>query len=1197
VSLLVRGSDVGLDAKVRALHLVSGATAIGNLNLAAGTLLMTLDADDSNVGATSLNPRKEDVFLLSVARTSLSAAAQATASAFLDGAAVGISGERFDALALYSSNTAPVLDANAAPALALVTEDDPNPAGTTVAALLATGAGGDPISDADALGFEGIAVTALDAANGTWQFSITGGASWTDFGAVGNTSAVLLDASARIRFVPHANFNGTVSLTFRAWDGYSGANGQAGVDTSENGGTSAFSSAVETATLTVTPVNDDPVLALNAGMTVTQGATVVIGPTRLYSSDVDHAAAAITYTVTLAPARGTLRLGGTDLSLLGNTFTQAEVDAGLLTYVHGGTFDPADAFVFTVTDPASGSAGAPASFALSITTTNDTPSITLNALPIAEGGSALPTLTSSDLNNSADQLAYTATAVSGGHFELVGNPGVAIVLFTQAQVDAALVRFVHDGGEAAPAYTLTLSDGDATSGASTVTVTFSNVDDAPTLATAALTLLEGGEERPVLVASDPDTASTSLDYTVSGVTHGRFERVSAPGSAITSFSQNDVDLGDVVFVHDGSEDAPAFQVSVSDGGLSDGPRAGTVSFTRVNDAPTIVLNALALSEGEALVLSSAEIDASDPDSPSAQLLWSVTALANGHFEYLAAPGIAISSFTEADIEAGAVRFVHDAGESAPAFELALSDGSASIGPQAAGIAFTGVNDAPVVAANALSVTEGGSIVLTPAHIAATDSDTAAAQLVWTVSGLSGGHFERVAAPGAAIVSFTQADVDAAAVRFVHDGAEPAPAYLLALSDGVVTLGPDAAAIAYTNVDDAPVVGVNTGAALTEGTTISLGNTLLRAADVDTAAAQLVIELTALPVHGSLLLAGRTLALGEAFTQADIDAGLVSYRHESATLAPDAFDFHVSDASGIGPSGSFALTLNAAPASPSPQPPAPAPQPPAPVAPSPAPASPAPIVQPPVPTPPAAPPASDGDPAPDFVPSTADAESLPDAASAHAVQAPVTAQNAAAGMAAPPAHPISWAHAATSAADETVRTLTDVDASPQRLLPREAVPVAVWSTRLSATPAAAWLLPSFVAEAHAMDSAPTLDPQAASGQPPREALLELEAVRDRIEEQLVQSRSVVASTIAVSTGLSVGYVLWLVRGGLLLSSVLSALPAWQVVDPLPVLGTMRRAQDDPDADDDAVEGLFQRSRARPPSTSRAASSRAPSELET
>ena len=44
---------------------------------------------------------------------------------------------------------------------------------------------------------------------------------------------------------------------------------------------------------------------------------------------------------------------------------------------------------------------------------------------------------------------------------------------------------------------------------------------------------------------------------------------------------------------------------------------------------------------------------------------------------------------------------------------------------------------------------------------------------------------------------------------------------------------------------------------------------------------------------------------------------------------------------------------------------------------------------------------------------------------------------------------------------------------------------------------------------------------------------------------------------LSTGLSVGYVLWLGRGGVLLASLLSALPAWSTLDPLPVLAQVRR----------------------------------------
>ncbi|MGI9324712.1 MAG: hypothetical protein ACR2PZ_05795, partial [Pseudomonadales bacterium] len=43
-----------------------------------------------------------------------------------------------------------------------------------------------------------------------------------------------------------------------------------------------------------------------------------------------------------------------------------------------------------------------------------------------------------------------------------------------------------------------------------------------------------------------------------------------------------------------------------------------------------------------------------------------------------------------------------------------------------------------------------------------------------------------------------------------------------------------------------------------------------------------------------------------------------------------------------------------------------------------------------------------------------------------------------------------------------------------------------------------------------------------------------------------------------------YVVWLVRGGVVLSSVLSSLPAWRLIDPLPVLATvLSNSQDEED----------------------------------
>ena len=77
------------------------------------------------------------------------------------------------------------------------------------------------------------------------------------------------------------------------------------------------------------------------------------------------------------------------------------------------------------------------------------------------------------------------------------------------------------------------------------------------------------------------------------------------------------------------------------------------------------------------------------------------------------------------------------------------------------------------------------------------------------------------------------------------------------------------------------------------------------------------------------------------------------------------------------------------------------------------------------------------------------------------------------------------------------------------------------------------------------------------------------------EQGVERRNVVASSIALTTGLSVGYVIWLVRGGALLGSMLSAMPAWQMIDPLPVLTRSRGGNGLPldGEDDQPVEHLF------------------------
>ena len=163
-------------------------------------------------------------------------------------------------------NDAPALDASASPVLTTETEDDPAPSGavgTLVSSLVdLTGGGGlDNVSDADASPVTGMAITAADTTGGTWNYSIDNGSTWQTIGAVSTSAARLLaaDGNTRLYFTPNANFNGSATITFRAWDQTSGSNGST-ANTSTNGGSTAFSSTPDTASVTVTSVNDSPTL-------------------------------------------------------------------------------------------------------------------------------------------------------------------------------------------------------------------------------------------------------------------------------------------------------------------------------------------------------------------------------------------------------------------------------------------------------------------------------------------------------------------------------------------------------------------------------------------------------------------------------------------------------------------------------------------------------------------------------------------------------------------------------------------------------------------------------------------------------------------------------------------------------------------------------------------------------------------------
>ena len=71
---------------------------------------------------------------------------------------------------------------------------------------------------------------------------------------------------------------------------------------------------------------------------------------------------------------------------------------------------------------------------------------------------------------------------------------------------------------------------------------------------------------------------------------------------------------------------------------------------------------------------------------------------------------------------------------------------------------------------------------------------------------------------------------------------------------------------------------------------------------------------------------------------------------------------------------------------------------------------------------------------------------------------------------------------------------------------------------------------------------------------------------------------IGGVAGLTTTLSVGYVVWLIRGGQLLVGLMAQLPAWQLIDPLPILAGLND-DDEEEELDDSLESIVEAGNAR------------------
>ena len=287
--------------------------------------------------------------------------------------------------------------------------------------------------------------------------------------------------------------------------------------------TSAFTLTVEvtdlngltdsaTITINIVDLNDEEILAINRTLPVNEGETATITPSYLRTNDQDHTNSQLIYTLTTLPSYGTIEVNGTVLDGVTTTsFTQFDINNGLVIYRHDSSETIADSFDFTVDDQLGSVTNG--TFALAVTPVNDAPVANDDTFTLAEGATYNSPANYLTLNDTdAENSPLNVTLVNGPqHGDLTLNSDGSF-------------SYAHHGGEApTDTFTYRTTDGDLNSNIATVTINVTPVNDAPQGATETYSAVQGLVMQSAfsLLQNDTDVDSNSLTaILVNGPTHG-----------------------------------------------------------------------------------------------------------------------------------------------------------------------------------------------------------------------------------------------------------------------------------------------------------------------------------------------------------------------------------------------------------------------------------------------------------------------------------------------------------------------------------------------------------------------------------------------------------------------------------------------------------------------------------------------------
>ncbi|MGY8863620.1 MAG: tandem-95 repeat protein, partial [Pseudomonadales bacterium] len=356
------------------------------------------------------------------------------------------------------------------------------------------------------------------------------------FTATSSTTNVTPSLSgATLTMAPAANWSGTATMTIKANDGI--------VD-----------SATKTFTLTVSAVNDIPVLASIANQSTGEDNAKVI---TLSATDVEGSS--LTYSATSSASQITIGVSGATL-----TMTPDNDWSGTSTI----TAKANDGTAYSIAK----------TFTLTVSGSNDTPVIgSVSTQTTNEDTAKAVTLSVSD-NDSGDSHTYYATSSSSSV-----TPSISGATLT-------LTPAANFNGNST--ITIKANDGTAYSIAKTFTLTVSAVNDAPVLASISnQSTLEDTAKAVTLSGSDIDGDS----MTYSATTSESEITISVSGTTLTMTPDNDWSGTSTITAkaNDGTVDSAAKTFTLTVSGSNDAPVVADISNQSTNEdtAKAITLSA------------------------------------------------------------------------------------------------------------------------------------------------------------------------------------------------------------------------------------------------------------------------------------------------------------------------------------------------------------------------------------------------------------------------------------------------------------------------------------------------------------------------------------------------------------------------------------------------------------------------------